>query len=267
MNNVQNQLDVANARRIEFCPIHGEYESRRLINILWSKCLACSTEAMDRSKNETEERERIRRIDAWHQKIGRSGIPYRFQERTLDSFIATIEAQTRALMFARAYADHFDDVLATRRSAVFVGKPGTGKTHLAAGIGIHVMHQGRSVFFTSVFRAIRRIKGSWKKDSVETETQAVNALVFPDLLILDEVGQQFGSETEKLLLFDVLNERYENRKPTLLLANVPLDDYSVNGQMTSGLKSFLGTRVIDRLREDGGEFVSFGWGSYRGKSE
>ena len=48
------------------------------------------------------------------------------------------------------------------------------------------------------------------------------------LLILDEVGVQFGSEFEKQLLFDVLNERYEKLKPSILLSNIPreqLADY------------------------------------------
>ena len=64
-----------------------------------------------------------------------------------------------------------------------------------------------------------------------------------------------------------MNERYEKRKPTLLLANVPLDDYEDEGRIKPGLKSFLGERIIDRLREDGGEFVVFDWESNRGKTD
>ena len=81
--------------------------------------------------------------------------------------------------------------------------------------------------------------------------------MFPELLILDEVGVQFGSETEKLMLFDVLNERYEKRKPCVLLSNLAIDD----------VKAFLGERVFDRLREDGGEAVAFDWESYRGRKQ
>lgn len=77
--------------------------------------------------------------------------------------------------------------------------------------------------------------------------------MFPDLLILDEVGVQFGSDTEKLMLFDILNERYERRHPTILMSNLPRDEVS----------AYLGERVFDRLREDGGEFISFTWESHR----
>ncbi len=252
--------------RINRCAEHGEYEARCFINTIWSKCPACNKEIQAREKAEAEKKEREAKLQAWRRKIGEAGIPLRFQTRGLKSFIAQTPAQRHALAFALAYADGFDDVLKTGRSAVFVGRPGTGKAHLSTGIGLRIMQRdNRSVLFISVLRAIRRIKETWRKDSEETESEAVAALVFPDLLILDEVGQQFGSDTEKLILFDVLNERYEKRKPTLLLANIPLEDYEDEGRIKPGLKSFLGERIIDRLREDGGEFVVFDWGSYRGK--
>ena len=65
---------------------------------------------------------------------------------------------------------------------------------------------------------------------------------------------QFGSDAEKLLLFDVLNERYERRKPTLMLSNLTAQEVA----------AYLGERVMDRLREDGGEVVVFDWASHRG---
>ena len=79
-------------------------------------------------------------------------------------------------------------------------------------------------------------------------------LVYPDLLIIDEIGVQFGSEFEKNLIFDILNERYENRRPTLLLSNLTVPE----------VRAFLGERIYDRLKEDGGRCVSFDWQSHRG---
>ena len=140
---------------------------------------------------------------------------------------------------------------------MFVGLPGTGKTHLAAGIGLRLMKRdNRRVLFTTVMRAVRSIKETWTRGSELTESEAIEKLVAPDLLILDEVGVQFGSETEKLMLFDVLNERYERRRPTLLISNLDLD----------GVRAYLGERIFDRLREDGGEAVAFDWASHRGQA-
>ena len=145
-----------------------------------------------------------------------------------------------------------DQVIKTGRSAIFVGKVGTGKTHLAVGIALSIMKQQRSALFVTVQRLIRRVKDSWRTKE-ETETEVINAFASPDLLILDEVGVQFGSEFEKQLLFDVLNERYEKLKPSILLSNIPSEQ----------LSDYLGERVMDRLRENGGALIGFNWDSYR----
>lgn len=122
---------------------------------------------------------------------------------------------------------------------------------------------GAAVLFTTVMRAVRRIKDTWTRDSRKSESEAIAELVFPDLLILDEVGTQFGSDTERLILFDILNERYERRRPTILMSNLALDDAEEGGRVVPGIKSCLGERVFDRLREDGGQSVVFDWPSHR----
>ena len=63
---------------------------------------------------------------------------------------------------------------------------------------------------------------------------------------------QRGTEDEQVILFDVLNRRYRENKPTILLTNL-------GGK---GLTEFLGPRIIDRLKEKA-VFVPFRWDSYR----
>lgn len=240
------------------CETHGSFASRHLFGSAWSKCPKCSAEREAHDKAEAEARAKAERIEAWQRKVGDAGIPERFRNRSLQSFVAETGPQAKALAFAMSYADGFDEVMAVGRSAVFIGTPGTGKTHLACGIGLRIMHRGgHSVLFSTVMRAVRSIKDTWTRGAAQTETEAVAALVFPDLLILDEIGVQFGSETEKLILFDVLNARYEKRRPTLLLSNLSLDE----------VKVFLGERIYDRLREDGGQVVVFDWRSHRGEAK
>ena len=242
--------------RIDKCDRHGEYEARNYLGRVWSKCPECSREETERLKAEEEAAARKARRLAWESKIGAAGIPDRFHTRTLDTFEAETPEQQYALEFAKTYAASFSDALKTGRCALFVGKPGTGKTHLAVGIGLRIMGaENRTVLFTTVMRAIRRVKDSWAKDSRETESQAIAALTYPDLLILDEVGVQFGSDFERNMMFDVLNERYEKRRPTILLSNLSKDE----------LVGFLGERVFDRMREDSGKFVAFDWDSHRSK--
>lgn len=245
------------------CETHGGYEARCYLGDVWTGCPTCAAEEKKREQEAAAAKAREEQVARWQRKIGESGIPERFRDRRLSTYVATLPGQQRALAFAQAFSDGFDEARKTGRSALFIGLTGTGKTHMAVGIGMDVMERGGAVLFTSVMRAVRRIKDTWGRSSTESESDAIAALVFPDLLILDEVGTQFGSDTEKLLLFDILNERYERRRPTILMSNLTLDDIEEGGRVVPGIKSYLGARVFDRLREDGGEFVVFDWPSHR----
>ena len=244
------------ATKAAACDKHGDFQSKHIIGKIWSACPQCTADSFAAEKVQREEQAKEERIRSWERRIGQAGIPDRFRDRTLKSFIASSDAQQYALAVCAKYANEFDQVKQRGSCILMCGKPGTGKTHLAVGIGLHVMDQFHSVvLFTTVMRAIRKVKETYNKNADQTEAQAIAELVFPDLLILDEVGVQFGSDTEKLVLFDILNERYEKRKPTIFLTNKDLD----------GFKAYVGERVYDRLKEDGCEYVPFAWDSYRGK--
>tara|TARA_B100000214_G_scaffold234871_1_gene171662 strand:- start:267 stop:1043 length:777 start_codon:yes stop_codon:yes gene_type:complete len=240
------------------CSEHGAYTSTNFLGEHWTACPKCMLIQRDKEAKEQQELDRQRELEReanrWKSKINGAAIPERFKDRTLESYVAKTSGQKKALAFAKEYAENFDNVLQSGRCAIFVGKPGTGKTHLAIGIALAVMQQKRSALFVTVQRLIRRVKDSWHTKD-ETESQVVEVYASPDLLILDEVGVQFGSEFEKQVLFDVLNTRYENRKPSILLSNIPLEQ----------LADYLGERVTDRLREDGGKMIGFDWDSYRKK--
>ena len=238
------------------CPEHGAYTATNFLGEHWTACPKCleiiqekqEEESLQKQKEAALEREQLK----WKAKINGAAIPERFKDRTLDNYKAKTTGQKKALAFSKEYAENFDQVMKAGRSAIFVGKPGTGKTHLAIGIALEIIKQQRSPVFVTVQRLIRRVKDSWHTKN-ETESEVVDVFASPDLLILDEVGVQFGSEFEKQMLFDVLNERYEKLKPSILLSNIPREQ----------LSDYLGERVTDRLRENGGKMIGFDWDSYR----
>lgn len=225
----------------------------------WSGCPWCAdeNEAEERVAKWRESVERSKMLFAemdkreWQEKMKRCGIPERFSDRSFENFHVDCEEKESVLLFSEKYAAGFDN--SPGRCAIFVGTPGTGKTHLAVAIGLDLLGKGKSVLFSTAIRAIRRVKDTWGKGASETESEAVESLVWPDLLILDEIGVQFGSDAEKIILFDVMNERYERRKSTIILSNLSPEE----------VKSYLGERIFDRLREDGGECLVFRWESHR----
>lgn len=237
------------------CDRHGPFQSLCHLGDIWLGCPACAAAEREAERLRDEQQRRAVRVQEWEARMGRAGIPERFRDRTLESYVVSHEGQQMALDFAQAYADDFDRVRKTGRSAIFMGNFGTGKTHLAVGIGLQVMREHKaSVLFATAGRMVRMVKDSWARNSGVTESDVVAQMVFPDLLIVDEVGVQQGTEFERNVMFDVLNDRYEQRKPSLLLTNHTVEDLS---------SKYLGERVVDRLREDGGAVLKFSWGSGR----
>jgi len=246
---VFNPLEV----KVQTCAKHGVYTAQRF-HWGWSACAQCRDE---RHRDECARQQRKRLAQQREAMIlrlfGRAGIPRRFHGRTLGNFAVEQEGQERVLAVAADYVAHFPHRLREGTSLIFCGAAGTGKTHLATGIANAVMQQGYSAVFTSVMAAVRCVKETYSRYSERTEREVIEHFVNPDLLILDEVGVQFGSDTEKLILFEMINRRYEDIRPTLVISNLAKE----------ALTEALGERAFDRLRENGGRLLVFDWESYR----
>ncbi len=236
------------------CQQHGSYTAYSHKPDIWSACERCQQESDTRQRQASlRQQKQEQQAALWQKRLGRAAIPARFAGRSLQNYRPICTAAEQALRTCQVYAQDFDAVMQTGRSLIFCGSVGTGKTHLAVGIARHIMEAGKQAVMSSVLKAVRRIKESYRRDSPHTEAALIQEFVEPDLLILDEVGVQFGSDTEKMLLFDIINGRYETMKPSILISNLGLTE----------LEHYIGTRAMDRLREGGGKAVVFDWDSYR----
>jgi DNA replication protein DnaC len=249
-------MEISNRTELRVCTTHGEYEAMLYTigdRVMGGQCQACAKH----KEQQAQERQRVVQSDQERRRIEglfqRAGIPLRFQSRTFDSYQANNEGQAKALRKARSYADNWRENVAAGTSLIFSGNAGTGKTHLACAIANELMGQGVSSVFTTVSDAMRAIKRTYDAGSQMTEVQAIQAFVDPGLLILDEVGANRGTEYEVQLVFDIINKRYENCRPTIILTNLD----------PQALRECLGERVVDRLREGGGKLVAFTWDSFR----
>ena len=241
------------------CEIHGEYTAkiyRMLEKDVIQKCPECARlkkiedDKQEKRNTAWKETEKIKTL------FGNADIPPRFKSKSFDDYNVTCAEGKTAFGICKGYAESFDKRLEAGGGLVLCGMPGTGKTHLAASIANHVIKEyKRSVIFISVISAMRKVKSTYSKTSEMTESEAIDSFTRPDLLILDEVGVQFGSEAEKMILFEIINIRYQNMKPTILISNLPHKE----------LNDYIGERVSDRMIEGGGAIIPFDWESYRSK--
>ena len=186
--------------------------------------------------------------------VGRSGIPRRFLNRTFASYSAATAAQQQALEVCRAYADGFEQMRERGGGLLLLGGPGTGKTHLACAILCAVISAGHTGLFLTLSEGLRLIRSTYAPGASRSEAQVFEALTRPDLLVLDEVGVAIGNDAKRrAMLFDVLNARYGEMRPTILIGNLTAAE----------MEQYLGERIMERLMDLGSIMVPFTWSSYR----
>ena len=237
----------------EVCTRHGPFQSRTYSiggMTVSSPCPACFSEE---GQKMVKEQDRKRREALNMAVMNHAAIPQRFSSRTLQNYNAELPGQKAALAVAVEYAADFLGALSSGRSLIFCGTAGTGKTHLAVGIAKEVMLRGKTATFTTAMDAIRSVRETYRKNSEITERQAIARFAQADLTIIDEVGSQLGTDAEKVTLFDLINARYERERPMIVLSNLTIKE----------VEQYMGSRAFDRLRENGGQAVTFTWPSYR----
>lgn len=240
------------------CATHGDYQAtgKRILitrppKDIWTHCPGCDADAAAAERAVAdgiaaeEQRARAERL------LEQTLLPARFSERTLATFNAESDGQARALRIATDFAENFEINLRRGSSLIFSGMPGTGKSHLAAGIMLAILPKHVGIYVT-MMDLIRMLRSTWRKDSDKSESDVLAQLERVPLLVIDEVGVQYGTDSERTLFFDVMDRRYRERKPVILLTNLGMDD----------LKATIGDRVYDRLTEIA-RWVPFDWKSYR----
>jgi len=177
---------------------------------------------------ETEGRKRSGEIDKMNQRarsekiFGRAGIQALHRSCSFANYEVKGPEQRQAYSMAKSYAQNFGG--GSFASFVFSGAPGTGKNHLAAAIGNHLLGAGHSVLVVTI----------------------------PDLML--RVRECYDdSSGEKVIINQVIDRRLSSMRPVGILTNLN------HGELVNTL----GARVMDRLQMDGGIWVNFDWESYR----
>lgn len=124
------------------------------------------------------------------------------------------------------------------------GGLGVGKTSLAIEFMRDFAAGNRYGLFETLWHMVAVVKSTWGEGGERGELEAIADFVKPDLLVVDEVGVQFGTVAERNILYAVVVSRYNKCKPTILTTNCMIDT-------EAGLQEFwnsVGSRVADRFQ-------------------
>lgn len=239
------------------CDKHGEYTSSLIVGYgreQWTQCYACVRERDDEIVKQQQLKDLAEsKSNRMKSIINRAAIPEAFQDCTFDNYIISNEEQRKVHFQCKYFAENFNDAMRKNIQGLLVGGVGTGKSHLACAIASTVIKSGYTAVFITMNEiklAIRESFNSFKRDSQTTELEIMNNFTRIDLLIIDEAAINV-TEFECEVMFNIVNKRYSNNKPTLVLTNE-----------LEHIKDKLGDRTMSRLMSSG--FIQyFTWQDFR----
>jgi DNA replication protein DnaC len=184
----------------------------------------CERECLER-----EQRAAQRRIKA-------AGFPV---IKTLDTFdFAAQPTINKALVLELMRGEYLD----ARENILFVGNPGTGKTHLATALGHAACAQGKRVRYYSVTSLVTQLLEAREDRQLD---RLLRRLEKNHLLILDEFGYVPFTKAGAELLFEVAGRAYE-RQSLILTTNLPFEQWTEilgNERLTGALLDRVTHRV------------------------
>jgi DNA replication protein DnaC len=153
-------------------------------------------------------------------------------------------------------AGHF---VRQKKDVLLVGPPGVGKSHLAQAIGLACAKAGYTVFYRSIFDAVRDLLHD---EAFEGHDRVMTRYLQPDLLILDDMGIKQLPKRSGEFLFEIIMRRHQ-LKSTTMTSNRPLEDW---GKLIGDVPA--ATAILDRLLSEA-QIIEVTGKSYRlrGKSE
>lgn len=188
-------------------------------------------------------------------RIRLTGVNELFLGKTFDDYRVENAKQSEVAGVVRTYTENFETIRKLGTWLLFLGSPGTGKTHLACAAVQSLAVRGYSAKYVKAGELFRRVKESWQDGTKERTSDVIKKMIDVDLLVIDELGGQFGSTAEQNILYDVIDGRYERKKPLIGTSN---RDYGTLGKL-------IGNQCIDRFQDRAcnSRIFVFDWPSHR----
>jgi DNA replication protein DnaC len=167
---------------------------------------------------------RVTRCDCVRESAARrrftaAGVPDKYKNCTLDNFDTHYDSLRAAARKASRFVDEFPAFPTVKRGLMFYGSFGVGKTHLAVAVLKGIISKGGTGYFAEVPSLLKRVRDSF--DSREQdELDVLRPVLYSDVLLLDDLGEEKTSEWVQEALAHVVNVRYSENRATLFTTNL-----------------------------------------------
>lgn len=203
---------------------------------------ACRAEEIAQEQAAAEHKKRIEQFDK-RQVLSMLGT--RYKTAAFDGARIT-ENNRHAFEKCRAFVDKAADVISNNIGVYIYGGNSSGKTYLTACMCNALMWNGYGCIHTSLANVLAKITS--KNGSDMNEGELLRRLESSSFVFIDDLGKEFigrehnasAAKWAESKLFEIVNERYNARKPTIFTSNYPINDLCKLG---------LDNGIIDRILE------------------
>ena len=189
-----------------------------------------------------------RRVEAMRSFSSHAGVAL---QQTFFNFKTVFNGQEDPILRdCREEAERFADS-PQGRWLVMWGDRGNGKSHLCAAVANHLSNIGMPTLFLTMpdlLASLKQLMDLQANTEQESYSGRIKIIKTAPVLILDDLGAESASTWSDAVLFEILDHRYRNRLPTMIVTNCPLDEF--DPRITSRLQDTDFVTVLENRAPD-----------------
>lgn len=187
--------------------------------------------------------------------LGKRYIDVSFKNTNTNGNQSFLKAYNRCLKYCNAYKECYDNGY----GIYLYGVCGCGKTHLMACMVNKLAENLIPAIITNFLEITRKIKSTYSRTGNQQEIDFIDKIVNIPFLFIDDIGvERLGEDKENSYMqekiYDIINRRYINKKPTIFSSNYSLPDLIDRG---------ISQRTVDRIAEMSNAVIKIEGDSYR----
>lgn len=191
-------------------------------------------------------------VDRGRRLLRSARIPKRYDHCSFDTFEIQHPSLEMAVRVARDWVERWPLV---EHGLLFLGTPGTGKTHLAVGIARELaFDKGARLLFREQRELLKSLQGTYDAGAGIRESEVLGPVLDSEVVILDDLGAGRMTAWTRDVLHDIIVHRYNHKLPLVMTSNHPTgesdtDETARKGSEGVTLRDRLGDALMSRIFE------------------